>query len=139
LELPRKITRDPDNVGHVTIIGKGRKRRTVGLNHKACQALKSYLDVRAHSDYAHLFLTKYRKPMSKRSIEKMLTKYLAQAHIRNASVHTLRHTFGTHHVKNGTPLPVVRDIMGHSNVAVTSVYLSTAQADRNRSLPERAL
>lgn len=41
LELPTRITRDPDNTEGATIRRKGGKLVTIPLNYKACQALSS--------------------------------------------------------------------------------------------------
>jgi len=38
----------------------------------------------------------------------MLHKYYAQADIHGATVHTLRHTFCTHHAAKGTNLVVIQ-------------------------------
>lgn len=48
----------------------------------------------------------------------------AQA-LHQASTHWLRHSFGSHAVADGVPLDVVRASMGHSHLAVTSVYVRT--------------
>ncbi|WP_305910565.1 site-specific integrase (plasmid) [Methylomarinum sp. Ch1-1] len=43
--------------------------------------------------------------------------------IVQASTHWLRHTHGTHAVDMDIPLPVIRDNLGHSHIAVTSQYV----------------
>jgi site-specific recombinase XerD len=45
---------------------------------------------------------------------------------RRASVHTLRHTWATHSVRKGTKLDVVRQVLGHSSLATTSIYVELA-------------
>jgi len=42
VELPKQITRDPDNVGILRVSRKGGNTDTVLLNYKACQALKTW-------------------------------------------------------------------------------------------------
>jgi site-specific recombinase XerD len=42
-----------------------------------------------------------------------------------ASTHWLRHTHGTHAIDMNIPLTVVRDNLGHSNIATTSQYIHT--------------
>ncbi len=37
--------------------------------------------------------------------------------------HGLRHTFAGENAREGLPLPVLRDALGHSSVAVTDRYL----------------
>jgi site-specific recombinase XerD len=46
IELPTKISKELGNVGSATILGKGRRTRTITLNWRACKAIKAYLAVR---------------------------------------------------------------------------------------------
>ena len=54
-------------------------------------------------------------------------------------MHTLRHTFGTHSVRRGTQLRVVQEVLGHSSLKTTSLYVSLAREDMDRQLQENAL
>ncbi len=38
-------------------------------------------------------------------------------------MHDFRHTFGSGLVRAGVPLPVVRDLMGHSKIETTMIYV----------------
>ena len=40
--------------------------------------------------------------------------------------HTLRHTFGSWHAINGTPINVIRELMGHADISTTERYLHLA-------------
>lgn len=53
----------------------------------------------------------------------MLGKYYAEAGIRGATVHTLRHTFCTHHAAKGTNLVVIQRAAGHASLTTTQRYL----------------
>jgi integrase/recombinase XerC len=139
VSLPAKISKEPGYVGSVTVLGKGRKQRSVTLNYKACRAIKNYLGSRPDTEDTHLFLTKYRKGISPRSIEKLLTKHLREAGIPAASVHTLRHTFATHTIKRGTKLEVVRQALGHESLETTSIYVHLAREMMDKELQEHAL
>ena len=139
VSLPTKISKDPGNVGSVTVLGKGRKQRSVTLNYKACRAIKNYLAIREDVDDTHLFLTKFKKGIGPRGIEKMAEKYLKEAGIHNASVHTLRHTFATHTIKKGTKLEVVRQALGHESLETTSIYVHLAREMMDKELQENAL
>jgi integrase/recombinase XerD len=137
--LPTKISKEPGFVGSVSILGKGRKQRSVPLNYKASHAIKNYLAVRPTVDDTHLFLTKFRRGIGARGIEKLVTKHLNEAGIPNASVHSLRHTFATHTIKRGTKLEVVRQALGHESLETTSIYVHLAQEMMDKELQENAL
>jgi site-specific recombinase XerD len=139
VELPARISRDPANTGSIHIRGKGRKERTLPLNYKACRALKAWLGIRPEIPEPGLFVSKFRQPMGTRGIQRAVTKYFQEAGIKNASVHTLRHTFGTHHVAKGTSLRTIQEALGHSDLKTTSIYVSMAKEAMRRDLQDHAL
>jgi site-specific recombinase XerD len=139
VSLPSKISKEPGYVGSVTVLGKGRKQRSVTLNYKACRAIKNYLAVRPDVTDSHLFISKFRNGLSARAIEHRITKHLKEAGIPNASVHTLRHTFATHTIKRGTKLEVVRQALGHESLETTSIYVHLAREMMDKELQENAL
>ena len=77
--------------------------------------------------------------MGPRAVQHLVKKHMGEAGIRDASVHTLRHTFATHHVANGTSLRTVQEILGHTNLKTTSIYVQLAQEAVKRELHEHAL
>ena len=64
---------------------------------------------------------------------------MAEAGIKNASVHSLRHSFATHHVSKGTDLRTVQEALGHASLQTTSIYVSTAKEAMKRDLQDHAL
>ena len=139
IELPKRISRDAANTGSVFVHGKGRKERTITLNYKACKALKAWLKIRPDVDTNSLFVSKFLEPMSPRAYEYIVKKYLEEARIKGASVHTLRHTFATHHVAKGTSLRTVQEALGHADLKTTSIYVQLAREAMNKEFQEHAL
>ena len=117
----------------------GRKAR-VTLNWKACKAVKAYLAVRpVDAEDDRLFVTKFHRGMGPRAVQRVVEKYLTEAGIAGASVHSLRHTFATHQTRRGTKLDVVRQALGHESLATTSIYVGLARDVMDRELQEHAL
>jgi site-specific recombinase XerD len=139
VEIPKRITRDPDNTGSVRVTRKGRKTQVIPLNYKACQALDAYLKIRPEVDHEALFVTKFKDPMSPRAIQYRVQKYFNEAGIKGASVHTLRHTMATHHVARGTDLKTIQETLGHADLATTSIYISLAKKAQRKALQDHAL
>jgi site-specific recombinase XerD len=128
------------NGGQLRILGGGgRKDRIVPLNFKACQALREYLKAQPEGQFHSLFHNRDGSVLGPRGIQKMLRKYFTQAGIIGASVHSLRHTFGTHHAAKGTNIKTIQEVMGFKDVRNTEVYLSLAKELQRKELQENAL
>jgi site-specific recombinase XerD len=122
------------NSGEFTVIGKGRKARTVYLDASTINWLKRYLATR-QDPFKPLFLRYSGKNMEKgdfdgeslrltaRSVERMIKAYNKRAGISvDATPHTLRHTFATGLLRQGADLRSVQELLGHSNVSTTQIY-----------------
>ena len=113
--------------GFIRIIGKGNKERLVPLGEMACNAIRSYLDVRpqpADSDSDDiLFLNRFGKSFSRVSMFKLVKKQALLAGVnKEISPHTFRHSFATHLVENGADLRVVQEMLGHESITTTEIY-----------------
>jgi len=43
------------------------------------------------------------------------------------SLHTLRHTFASHLAMSGTPIPVIKELLGHSDISTTMIYSHSSE------------
>jgi site-specific recombinase XerD len=136
-ELPKRITKDA--LGTLRILGKGRKTRTVLLNTKACEALAGWLKVRPRMDGEALFVSNRHQPVSRRGFQHVVRTYLEKAGIKGAGVHTLRHTFATHHIAMGTDLVTVQEFLGHASLDTTRLYIGLAKKRQAQHIQDHAL
>ena len=131
-----RLNRDDINfeTREFSVVGKGRKVRTVYLSETSASWLDRYLQTR--SDKFHpLFLRYSGKRMStedvdgaslrltERSIQRLMKKYVKRATLPvDATPHSLRHSMATTLLMNGADLRSVQELLGHSNVATTQIY-----------------
>jgi site-specific recombinase XerD len=121
--------------------GKGRKDRVVPLIGQALEALKIYLAVRpASAEYDNVFLARNKTSMDQRTVRYRIHKYYQEAGIKKkASVHTLRHTFSTHQVASGLPLPQLKEILGHRKLETTYKYVHLVRTNLRENMEKGAL
>jgi integrase/recombinase XerD len=116
-----------------------RSGRTIPLNTKACETLQSYISKRPATDSSNIFLNERGTALGSRGVEKILAGYLVQTGILEASVHSLRHTFATHHVARGTSLKTVQQILGLADIRSVELYFPLAQDLKRQELEDHAL
>ena len=109
------------------ILGKGRKERLVPLGDKAREAVEAYLAMRRDASRtaraAPLFVNRFGKRLSDRSVRRMLDKYVLAAGIAfHVSPHALRHSFATHMLDAGADLRSVQEMLGHASLSTTQIY-----------------
>ena len=109
------------------VLGKGSKERWVVFGRPAEAVLRRYLqDGRprlASGSSPALFLNRYGKRLSRRSLEKLVRSYASRAGTRQeVHPHTLRHTFATHMLEGGADLRVIQELLGHSSPSTTQIY-----------------
>ena len=140
IDLPKKLAKDENGVGSLVVReGKGRRGRIISLNYKACKALKSWLRIRPSLTTDAVFVSKFKRPITQGGYQWIVKKHMREAGVENAHVHTLRHTFGTHMVKNGANLRTVQEMLGHNDLKTTSIYVSLARDQMNKDVQEFAL
>jgi site-specific recombinase XerD len=116
-----------ERIEYIKVVGDRRnKGRVIPLNPEASSAIDDYLTNREKSKSDNLFINRSGEQLGKRGVEKVIGKYFEIAGIGNASVNSLRHTFGTLQVVKGTDLKTIQKVMGHKERRTTEIYLYLA-------------
>jgi len=116
--------------------GKGRKDRYVPIGELLSRGLKTYLE--AERPYVWLFNGKDNTGQLQRFSETGVQWIIKEASKKSdikkhVTSHVLRHTYATHLLEMGLDIMTLKDLLGHSDIKTTLIYLHIAQLGRERA------
>jgi integrase/recombinase XerD len=102
--------------------GEGKKDRYTLLSDVVLDVLRQYW--KAYKPRTWLFEGQIPgQPYSVRSAEGVFESAAKKAGIeKDVSIHTLRHSFATHLLEQGTDIRFIQELLGHSSVRTTEIY-----------------
>lgn len=101
---------------------KGAKDRYTLLPEPLTSELKEFTNGKSRGD--PVFESVRGGKLTTRTLQKIFLAACARAEIfKPATFHSLRHSFATHLVQSGTALHLVQEILGHSDIKTTQMYL----------------
>lgn len=106
------------------IMAKGGKERFTILPKHLLEPLRQYYI--SYRPKVYLFEGQRKgAPLHERSIQHFLQTYIAKIGLggQDYSAHTLRHSFATHLLDAGADLHTIKELLGHSNLDTTMIYL----------------
>jgi integrase/recombinase XerD len=108
--------------------GKGRKDRYTILAHRTKRLIESYIDL--YAPHTWLFEGQKGSHLTTRSIQEVFHRAKdAQGIQKNVSIHSLRHSFATHLLEDGTDIRYIQSLLGHANAKTTQIYTHVAKRD----------
>ncbi len=114
--------------------GKGKKDRQSVLSGVLKSFLHHYLD--RYCPVKYLFEGQNSGRYSASSVQSIMKKAVNKAGVKkHATVHTLRHSFATHLLENGTDIRFIQELLGHKRLETTQIYthISKISFDRIKS------
>ena len=110
---------------------KGNKDRIVMLSPKLLDLLREYYKKYKPKEY--VFEGQLGGKYSARSVQQILKKSLEIAKIKTqASVHTLRHSYATHLLENGTDIRIIKELLGHNSIKTTEIYTHITDVQKHK-------
>ena len=119
------------------------KERIIPFGAKAKEALMKYISgpreaMLEDKESEILFANCSGEAMSRQGFWKIIKYYAKKAGIEaDITPHTLRHSFAAHLVENGADLKSVQEMLGHSDISTTQIYLNMTQS-RLREVYDKA-
>lgn len=114
----------------LSVMGKGKKVRTIQLHEELYQIVLEYLRVRSafygNAAIAALFVSKKGNRLAIRTMEDNFKKVVDRSDLEvpfPLVCHTLRHTFASHLNENEVDILVIQSLMGHSTPKSTEGYI----------------
>ncbi len=108
------------------------KTRVIPIEHQAKMALSNYIyKVRPSmcNDSEFLFSNVKGGQMSRQGFWKIIKGYAKMAGIeKDITPHMIRHSFASHMVNNGADIRAVQEMLGHSDISSTQVYLKNKKS-----------
>lgn len=123
--------------------GKGGRDRLVPLPDAALALLRAHWRTHRHPRWLFPAPPRYpvpprrvsERPVGESSLQKAFARAVQASGVRKrAHVHTLRHSYATHLVESGVPLPLVQEYLGHSELSTTAVYTHMTRELRDAAL-----
>jgi tyrosine recombinase XerC len=133
-------------LNQIKVLGKGAKQRIVPFGKQAGRALKKHLETkpqlygeRTDADARKaVFIAASGQRLYPRAVQRIVKDYLQRAsEVTQKSPHVLRHSFATHLLDQGADIRVIKELLGHANLAATQVYTHTS-VERLKNVYETA-
>ncbi len=104
--------------------GKGKKDRFVNIPNSIKEDLESYYKL---NNSKYFFESNRKGKLTTATIQKIVKNAGKKAGIgKNIHPHTLRHSFATHLLEQGTDLKIIQKLLGHSDIKTTQIYLQVS-------------
>jgi integrase/recombinase XerC len=110
---------------NLTVLGKGRKERSVPVLPLVALALSDYAAKVPFTGApsSPLFLSRRGRPMSAREAQGLMQRLRGQLGLpEKATPHALRHSFATHILQGGGDLRSLQELLGHASLSTTQIY-----------------
>ena len=128
------ITAEAVAQGEATVKCKG-KTRTIFLPAALCKKLRRYAG-KQQLRTGPVFVTRTGKPMNRSNIWREMKALCARANVPPSKVfpHSLRHLFARTFYSIDHDVAKLADILGHSNINTTRIYIITTGAEHRRKM-----
>lgn len=129
-----RLTKQSLDLGYCEMWTKGKIRR-IYIPQALIEESKEYL-MKQPSDY--LFCNRYGRQLTDRGVAENIKNWAAKYGIQKevAHPHAFRHLFAVEFLENNSNIALLADLMGHSNVSTTAIYLKLSKKEQMKQFNE---
>ena len=122
-----------DDIDHfsVSVLGKGMKDRVIPISRELYNELMKY--IKKNNIKKRIF------PISARTIERVVTRVSVKSGLNGVHTHTLRHFFATNLMNQGVDIKFIQEILGHSKISTTEIYLHVSKENLRKAVDGKSL
>ena len=114
----------------LSVLGKGQKRRIVGINSNLAKHLKSYIKAEGLKEDNPLLVSSHKKFYSTRGLQKLFKRACAVSGLPEYySIHSSRHSYAVLLYQGTKDLRVVQKQLGHSKPSTSAIYADITKED----------
>ncbi|MEC3020340.1 tyrosine-type recombinase/integrase [Bacillus cereus] len=116
--------------------GKGGKARKVPMNSDVAKVIEKWKKQRDIKGFESpfLFLSQKKGPLSVVGIENIFKTIRKNTGLEQLTPHVLRHTFGHDLIQKGIPISYVAELMGHSDMNTTRIYVTPGKQEKRNAV-----
>lgn len=136
------LEKESIDLGRASILvkGKGSKERVIPVcGDQVLQALSAYAELRAKESVGtrFFFTNRLGKRLSEQSIRLALARHVDSAGLEKITPHVFRHTIATMLLEQGVDLRFIQNLLGHSSIVTTTIYVHVTQKSQREILHQR--
>lgn len=118
----------------IKVLGKRNKERVLPLLSSVSVLVQRYLvfrsDLEVIEDPEYFFLNQKGRKLYETLVYRIINDYFSTVSEKvKRSPHVLRHSFATHLINNGADLNSVKELLGHSSLASTQIYVNSSLSE----------
>ena len=122
------------------IRGKGDKERILELGSpELLQLVQLYRVTFSNQirNHGHILINNHGNPLTPQSVRRIINKYMDKLQVPfSITPHMFRHSFATYLIEEGIDVSCVQEILGHSSIKTTQIYIHVAAKKQAEMLKE---